>query len=69
MKSARIGVAPIRAGSSLVRLLMAALVTVLILLYLLGIGGAAGLLRVLMGAGSATHGGVAGGGSGLLRHC
>jgi hypothetical protein len=66
-KMAWIGLIPIQARNTLA-LLMAALVTVLVLLDLLVIGGAAGLFRALMGAGSAARGSVAGGVPGLLRH-
>ena len=48
---------------------MAALITVLVLLDLLVIGGATGLFRALMGAGSAARGGIAGRVPGLLGHC
>jgi hypothetical protein len=49
-------------------LLMAALVTVLVLFNLLLVGGATGLFRALMGAGSAAGGSVARRVAGLLRH-
>jgi hypothetical protein len=70
MTTARIGSIPIRADcrAKPAALLMAALVTVLVLLDLLAIGGATGLFRALMGAGSAASGGIAGRVPALLRH-
>lgn len=46
---------------------MAALIAVLVFLDLLVAGGAAGLFRALMRAGSAARSGIAGRASGLLR--